>query len=59
MKLELDRRAYQELFERGPDGLLVSDPDGMIVRANGRAGELFTCSADWSVRDITRRPGLD
>jgi PAS domain S-box-containing protein len=43
--LEVERRAYQELFEGGPDGHLVSDPDGVIVRANARAGELFGCTA--------------
>jgi PAS domain-containing protein len=46
MALEVERRAYQELFESGPDGLLVSDPDGVIVRANARAGELFLCPAE-------------
>src|SRR6476661_8916035 len=46
MALEVERRAYQELFEAGPDGLLVSDPDGVIVRANARAGEVFGCAAD-------------
>jgi PAS domain S-box-containing protein len=46
LALEVERRAYQELFERGPDGLLVSDPEGVVVRANARAGELFACSAE-------------
>ncbi|HEU5042411.1 MAG TPA: PAS domain-containing protein [Gemmatimonadales bacterium] len=44
--LEIERRSYQELFEGGPDGYLVTDPGGVILRANGRAGALFTCSAD-------------
>jgi PAS domain S-box-containing protein len=46
LALEVERRANQELFESGPDGYLVSDPDGLIVRANARAGELFGCPAD-------------
>jgi PAS domain S-box-containing protein len=46
MALEVERRAYQELFESGPDGYLVSDPDGVIVRANVRAGDLFGCEAE-------------
>ena len=46
LALEVERRAYREQFERGPDGHLVTDPDGMIVRANARAGELFACPAD-------------
>jgi two-component system, cell cycle sensor histidine kinase and response regulator CckA len=44
--LEIERRSYQELFEGGPDGYLVTDPDGMILRANRRAGELFGSNAD-------------
>jgi len=46
LALEVERRAYQELFERGPDGHLVTDPNGLIIRANGRAGALFACSAE-------------
>jgi PAS domain S-box-containing protein len=46
LALEVERRAYQELFERGPDGHLVTDPDGLIIRANIRAGELFECAAE-------------
>ena len=47
LALEVERRAYQELFEGGPDGYLVTDPAGVILRANGRAGALFSCeSAD-------------
>ncbi len=65
-------RAYRELFEGGPDGYLVTDPDGVMLRANARAGELFRCGvtvvrhADgtpyrvrWSVRDIGLHPALD
>jgi PAS domain S-box-containing protein len=44
--LEVERRAYREQFEQGPDGHLVTDPDGMIIRANLRAGEMFVCPAD-------------
>ena len=50
--LEIERRSYQELFEGGPDGYLVTDPDGMILRANRRAGELFGCNADGLVGEF-------
>jgi PAS domain S-box-containing protein len=46
LALEVERRAYREQFEADPDGHLVTDPDGMIIRANARAGELFACPAD-------------
>ena len=32
--LEIERRSYQELFDGGPDGYLVTDPRGVILRAN-------------------------
>lgn len=54
--LEIERRAYQELFEGGPDGYLVTDPNGLILRANGRAGTLFACSAEELVGELM--PGL-
>jgi len=50
--LEIERRAYQELFEGGPDGYLVTDPEGLILRANRRAGELFACSAEDLVGEL-------
>jgi PAS domain S-box-containing protein len=50
--LEVERRSYQELFEGGPDGYLVTDPGGVILRANGRAGALFRCSADDLVGEL-------
>ena len=40
--LEIERRAYQE-FEGGPNGYVVTDPEGIILRANRRAGEIFRC----------------
>jgi len=46
LALEVERRAYREQFEQGPDGHLVTDPDGMIIRANLRAGELFACPVE-------------
>lgn len=46
LALEVERRAYREQFEVGPDGHLVTDHDGMIIRANVRAGELFASPAD-------------
>ena len=50
--LEIERRSYQELFEGGPDGYLVTDPDGLILRVNRRAGELFACSAEDLVGEL-------
>jgi len=50
--LEIERRAYQELFAGGPDGDLVPDPAGLILRANRRAGELFACSAEDLVGEL-------
>lgn len=45
LALEVERRAYQELFEGGPDGYLVTDPQGLILRANEKAGQFFDCTA--------------
>jgi PAS domain S-box-containing protein len=50
--LEIERRSYQELFEGGPDGYLVTDPEGLILRANGRTGDLFACSAEDLVGEL-------
>jgi PAS domain S-box-containing protein len=50
--LEIERRSYQELFEGGPDGYLVTGPEGVILRANHRAGELFACT----VEDLVGEP---
>ena len=50
--LEIERRSYQELFEGGPDGYLVTDPEGVILRANRVAGELFACSAEDLVGEL-------
>ena len=50
--LEIERRSYQELFEGGPDGYLVTDPEGVILRSNRRAGELFACSAEDLVGEL-------
>lgn len=44
--LEIERRSYQELFDGGPDGYLVTTPDGVILRANEPAGRLFACAAE-------------
>ena len=54
--LEIERRAYQELFEGGPDGYLVTDPEGMILRSNRRSGELFGCAVEDLVGETL--PGL-
>lgn len=45
LALEIERRSYQDLFDGGPDGYLVTDPAGLIVRASARAGEVFACPA--------------
>jgi PAS domain-containing protein len=50
--LEIERRSYQELFEGGPDGNLVTDPDGVILRANRLAGELFACPVEDLVGEL-------
>ncbi len=50
--LEIERRSYQELFEGGPDGYLVTGPEGVILRANRCAGELFACA----VEDLVGEP---
>ena len=50
--LDIERRSYQELFEGGPDGYLVTGPEGMILRANRRVGELFACAADDLVGEL-------
>jgi PAS domain S-box-containing protein len=52
LALEIERRSYQELFEGGPDGYLVTDPGGVILRANQRAGSLFGCTADDLVGEL-------
>ena len=52
LALEIERRSYQELFEGGPDGYLVTDPEGVILRANQRAGELFGCEVDHLVGEM-------
>jgi PAS domain S-box-containing protein len=46
LALEVERRASQELFESGPDGYLVTDPHGLIFRANGRAGDIFAIATE-------------
>jgi PAS domain S-box-containing protein len=43
LALEVERKAYQELFDGGPDGYLVTDPRGVILRANRPVGVLFNC----------------
>jgi PAS domain S-box-containing protein len=46
LALEIERRSYQELSDGGPDGYLVTDPRGVILRANRPAGVLFACNAE-------------
>jgi len=52
LALEIERRTYQELFEGGPDGYMVTDPEGTILRANHRAGELFGCAVEELVGEM-------
>jgi PAS domain S-box-containing protein len=52
LALEVERRSYQELFDGGPDGYLVTDPDGVILRANQRAATLFGSAADDLVGEL-------
>ena len=35
------RRTFQTIFEQSPDGLLLVDPEGRVLAANGRAESLF------------------
>jgi PAS domain S-box-containing protein len=35
------RRAFEDLFDQSPDALLLVDVEGIVVRANTRAGDLF------------------
>jgi len=50
--LEIERKSYQELFDGGPDGYLVTDPRGVILRANKPAGVLFASEADDLVGEV-------
>jgi PAS domain S-box-containing protein len=38
---DASRRAFQDLFDRSPDGLLVIGEDGVVTDANARAAALF------------------
>jgi hypothetical protein len=40
LALEIERRTYQELFEGGPDGYMVTDPESMILCANRASGAI-------------------
>ena len=42
--LEAERQRYLELFESAPDGYLVTDPSGTIVKANRAAAALLNTS---------------
>jgi PAS domain-containing protein len=57
--LEIERRSYQELFDGGPDGYLVTDPNGVILRANRLAGDLFACLPDDLVGELLPALVLD
>ena len=46
LALEIERKSYEELFDGGPDGYLVTDPRGVILRANQPAGVLFASTAE-------------
>jgi two-component system phosphate regulon sensor histidine kinase PhoR len=39
-------RRYRELFDAGPDGMLVTDENGKILEANRAAAELFEVPSD-------------
>src|SRR5690242_5020526 len=39
--LEIERHRYKELFDRAPDGYLVSDAKGLIEEANEAAAAIF------------------
>ncbi|MGH9353413.1 MAG: PAS domain-containing protein, partial [Terriglobia bacterium] len=37
---------YEELFESLPDGIVVTDPEGRVIRINNQAGRLFGYAPD-------------
>ncbi len=39
---DASRRAFQQLFDQSPDGLLVVGDDGVVTDANARAASLFS-----------------
>jgi PAS domain S-box-containing protein len=45
--LEVSRRRYLDLFESAPDGYLVTDPAGVIRRANRAAADLLGVRGDF------------
>lgn len=40
-ELEIERKRYRDLFDRAPDGYLLTDLDGVIQEANQAAGRLL------------------
>ncbi|HSD58935.1 MAG TPA: response regulator [Methanotrichaceae archaeon] len=44
--LEAERQRYMELFDRAPDGYLVTDPEGNIQEANYAAAAMLSLSQD-------------
>src|SRR5215208_1809358 len=41
VQIEAERQRYRELFERAPDGYLVTDPAGIVVEANRPAARML------------------
>jgi two-component system, sporulation sensor kinase C len=49
VRLEEQRRRYEDLFEFAPDGYLVTDPDGLILQANQVAARLLNAQVQYLV----------
>ncbi len=45
LRVEQERRRYQELFDFAPDAYLVTDPEGLIAEANQAAASLLGVTA--------------
>jgi len=46
-RLEASQERYRTLFEKSPDALLVTLPDGTIIDANDAATRLFGADREW------------
>jgi PAS domain S-box-containing protein len=51
-----NQAAYEELFQRSPDALLVVNDDEEVVRANARARALFGDPESRSLRELFKAP---
>jgi len=56
-ELETSRRRYRDLFQSAPDGYLVTDPAGIIHRANQAAEEVRTAAEEALAANCTLLAG--